>query len=41
MLGALNDTPFIYKNKIVINSFSWENKNYKTKSIQYFFGDPG
>jgi hypothetical protein len=31
-LGVLNDTLFIYKNKIVINSFSWGNKNYKIKS---------
>jgi hypothetical protein len=29
MLGALNDTPFIYKNNIAINIFSWRNKNYK------------
>jgi hypothetical protein len=34
MLGALNDTSFIDKNKIIINSFLWENKNYKIKSSQ-------
>jgi hypothetical protein len=32
MLGALNDTPFVDENKIVINSFSWGNKNYEIKS---------
>jgi hypothetical protein len=32
MLGALNDTPFIDKNEIIINSFSLGNKNYKIKS---------
>jgi hypothetical protein len=32
MLGALNDTHFVDENKIVINSFSFENKNYKIKS---------
>jgi hypothetical protein len=34
MLGALNDTPFVDKNKIVINSLPWGNKNYKIKSSQ-------
>jgi hypothetical protein len=29
MLGALNDTPFVDKNKIVINSFSFGKKNIK------------
>jgi hypothetical protein len=32
MLGALNETPFVDKNRIVINSLSWGNKNYKMKS---------
>jgi hypothetical protein len=43
MLGALNDTPFVDKNKIVIDSFSWGNKNYIIKSSTHpiFFGDPG
>jgi hypothetical protein len=33
MLGALNDTPFVDKNKIAINNFLWGNINYKTKSF--------
>jgi hypothetical protein len=38
MLGVLNQHPFVDKNKIVINSFLWGNKN-KTHPI--FFGNPG
>jgi hypothetical protein len=45
MLGALNDTPFVDKNKIVINSFSWRNKNYKIKYSHpphiFLFAGPG
>jgi hypothetical protein len=39
--GALNYTPFVDKNKIVISSFSLgSNKNNKIKS-PIFFGDLG
>jgi hypothetical protein len=31
-LGALNDTLFVENIKIVINGFSWGNKNYEIKS---------
>jgi hypothetical protein len=44
LLGALNDTPFVDKNKIVINIvFLWGDKNYKIKSSHppHIFGDPG
>jgi hypothetical protein len=44
MLGALNDTPFVNKNKIVINSFSLgKNENYEINppTGPIFFGDPG
>jgi hypothetical protein len=34
MLGALNDTPFVDKNKIVTNRFLGGDKNYKIKSSQ-------
>jgi hypothetical protein len=34
MLGALHNTPFVDIIKIVINSFSWGNKDYKIKSSQ-------
>jgi hypothetical protein len=42
MLGALHDTPFVDNIKIVINSFSWGNKNHKIKSSHppHIFGDP-
>jgi hypothetical protein len=32
MLEALYDTPFVDKNKIFINSFSWGDKNDEIKS---------
>jgi hypothetical protein len=43
MLEALDETPFVDKNKIVINSFLWGNKNYKIKSSHptHIFCDPG
>jgi hypothetical protein len=39
----VNDTPFVENIKIVINSFSRGNKNYKIKSshLPHIFGDPG
>jgi hypothetical protein len=34
MLGALNDTPFVDKPKLLSIVFLWGNKNYKIKILQ-------